>query len=198
MKNKSWLPLLISLALVLLASSTGVIRSLHTDTEQSTDNTLIIATIVTTTLLNDGFEGDPWDSNWDGNGTTTWVRDNSKKHDGHYAAKCSENSTGYLTSDDLDTSGALSITVSFWFRPQDVENGDMLIQLYNGSTYVTLYDLIDCPTFGNKKWCYFSQEIFDPQYFLSNLRLRFDGSGLVDDKENYHIDDVLITIEKWS
>lgn len=198
MKLRTCLLLLAAIAVVFLTSNIGETSSLHVDMEQSTDNTLRIGTIVTTILLDDGFEGDPWDTNWDDNGTTGWIRSNSKKHGGHYAAECNKDNNGYLTSDDLNASEVASITVSFWFRPCDMEAGDMLIRLYNGSTYNTWCDITDYPTYKNNNWCQFHEEITDPQYFVSSFRLRFDGSGLVDTKETFHLDDVQITTEKWS
>ena len=196
MKNRAWLILLAGLAIILLAGAT-ITRSSFTDPEQSIDNTLTISP-KSVTLLNDGFEGNPWDANWDGNGTTSWVRDASKPHSGLYDALCDQNNNGYLTSDDLSTAAAVSITVSFWFKTKGIGAGDILVQLYNGSTYNTWYDLTNYPTYVNNAWCYFSESITDPQYFISNFRLRFDSSGLVDKNEECNIDDVLITItEQW-
>ena len=197
MKSKRWLILLAGLAVILLAGGTGVTRSAFTDTEQSIDNTLTMSTGIVT-LLNDGFEGTPWDANWDGNGATSWIQDASKPHTGSYDAYCDKDNNGYLTSDDLDASAASSITVSFWFNTKGIEAGDILVQLYNGGTYNTWYDITNYPTYVNNAWCYFSEVITDPQYFISSFRLRFDGSGLVDKNEECNIDDVLITItEQW-
>lgn len=176
-----------------IGSTTG---AYFIDAETSVDNELIIATSWgPTTLLDDGFEGEPRDTNWDNNGTTNWIRTDIFPHSGLYSASCNRFFNGYLTSDDLNASGAVSITVSFWFLPWDTEAGDMLVQLYNGSTYNTLYDLAGYPTWQNKSWCYFSEKITDSQYFNSNFRLRFDSSGLVDTIEKHGIDDVLITME---
>jgi len=164
------------------------------DTETSAGNSMTAWVDTAVILLNDGFEGDPWDANWDDNGATGWSRDSKKSHSGGYSVICEKDSNGYLTSDDLDASGATSITVSFWFSPHSAEAGDMLVQLYNGSTYVSWGDLIDYPTSQNNSWCYFSEEITDSQYFNTDFRLRFDGSALLDKNESYHIDDVLITM----
>ena len=197
MKNKMWLILLAGLAVTLLAGSFEVARSSFVDTEQSTNNTLAVAAPVTQTLLNDGFEGTPWDANWDGNGTTIWIRDASKPNSGSYSALCDKDNNGYLTSDDLNTLAAVSITVSFWFKPKGIETGDMLVQLYNGSTYNTWYDIVNHPSYQNNTWSYFSEKITASQYFISNFRLRFDSSGLIQPGEDFRLDDVLITIDRW-
>jgi len=149
------------------------------------------------TLLNDGFEGTPWDDNWDDNGTTTWIQDSSKPHAGTYKAHISNKSTpGYLTSDDLDTFAAENITVSFWFNVKSIEAGDCVLQIYNGSTWTTWYDLLDYPTYVNNVWCQFSEVITDSQYFISDFRIRFDSSVLGDSTEEANIDDVLIAINQ--
>ncbi len=197
MKNKTWLILLAGMAVVLLAASIGVTTSAFTDTEQSTDNFLMVAAPVTMALLDDGFEGTPWDVNWDGNGTTAWVRTASKPHSGSYAALSDKDNNGYLASDDLNASAAVSITVSFWFKPKGIETGDMLVQLYNGSTYNAWYDIVNYPSYQNNTWSYFSEKITASQYFIPNFRLRFDSSGLVQPGEDFRLDDVLITINRW-
>ena len=150
------------------------------------------------TLLTDGFEGTPWDANWDGNGTTTWVQDSSKPHAGTYNANIDNKDTpGYLTSDDLDAFAAETITVSFWFNLKTLEAGDCVLQTsYNGSTWTTWYDLTSYPTYVNNTWCQFSEVITDSQYFVSTFSIRFDSSVLGDGVEQANIDDVLIAINQ--
>lgn len=167
-----------------------------TDTEQSTDNTLRLGTIVIVTLLNDGFEGEPWDANWDGNGTTLWTPKGSKVHGGLWAAWTTRDKSGPFTTDDLDASTASSITVSFWFRPTVLEAGDILVQLYNGSAYNTWYDIGSYPSYVDNTWCYFSETTTDSQYFKANFRLRFNSSIDMPNEE-FYLDDVLITIQEW-
>jgi len=47
---------------------------------------------------------------------------------------------------DLNTSETISITVSFWFNTKSLEAGDIIVPIYNGSTYNTWYDITDYPT----------------------------------------------------
>ena len=67
MKNRKKLLiiLMVILAMMSLATYTGVTTSLFVDEEQSTDDALGFRWGLTT--LNDGFEGTPWDDNWDEN-----------------------------------------------------------------------------------------------------------------------------------
>jgi hypothetical protein len=142
------------------------------------------------TLLDDGFEGSPWDFYWDGNFTTDWqISQTGGGYGGStYSADHASGDT-YLTSDDLDASGTVNITVSFWFKIKTLTKGPLNVQIYNGSTWTTWYDLVSYPGVVKNVWISFSQTITDPQYFISNFSLRFDGSGLATD---CFIDDVLI------
>jgi len=144
-------------------------------------------------LLDDGFEGTPWDANWDGNGTTNWIQEGAPVYSGNFSAHSDKNrSSDNLTSDDLDASEADNITVAFWFYPKGIEAGDIIIEIYNGSTYVTWYDLTSYPTYANNTWCYFSEIITDSQYFKVNFRIRFNTTALTDGNDNVNIDDVLV------
>jgi fibronectin type 3 domain-containing protein len=147
------------------------------------------ATAAGITLLNDGFEGSPWDLYWDGNFTTDWQL--SSAGSGYSGTYCADHANGdtYLTSDDLDASGAANITVSFWFKIKTLNKGPLNVQIYNGSSWTTWYNLTSTPGYTKNTWGYFSQTITDSQFFISNFSLRFDGSGLSTDS---YIDDVLV------
>ena len=165
------------------------------DTEISSGNVLTAWVDDAIPLLNDGFENDPWDDNWDDNGATGWARTSSTVYTGTYAAMCDQDNNGSLVSDDLDTLEATSIAVSFWFKAKKIEAGDMTIQVYNGSTYDTWYDVTDYPAYKNNAWCQFTEVITEEQFFTGDFKLRFDGSGLTDKGDEFYIDDVVITIE---
>jgi len=193
MNIRKWLILLLAIVTVMsLATYTGVTRSLFIDDEQSTNDALGIRWGLFT--LNDGFEatGAAWDDYWDENGTTTWVQDLAKPHTDTYNAYSDLNSNGYLTTDEIEASTADNITVSFWFNPKNIDAGDIIIEIYNGTTYNTWYDLTAYPTFINSTWCYFSETITDSQYFVTNFRIRFNSSALTSGGEMINIDDVLI------
>ncbi len=189
--------LMLLTAITLLLSLIKATSAYFNDPEGSSSNRLVAAEQVTTTLLSDGFEGNPWTANWNGNGATTWLQKKGAGHSGTYAAECKKNSSGYLTSDDLNASTATVIKVSFWFKPSSLVAGDMLVQIYNGSTYNTWYDLTNYRTFHNGTWCYCSENIIDPQYFKANFVLRFNGSGLTGGGTTFDLDDVLIQRKSW-
>jgi len=176
---------------LLVGSSLLTTGAYFTDTEESTDNALVIATETTMTLLDDGFELEPWDVNWDGNGTTDWRHVNWTTHSGSWAVKCQSGYT-YLTTDNLDASGGTSITISFWFNIKDLNKGPLYVQIYNGTSYNTLHNLFTYPGAVKNTYCYYSETITDSQYFCTDFRLRFDGSG---SRTDTYIDDVLITQE---
>lgn len=162
------------------------------DTEQNLNNGFTTANSwQRTTLLNDSFESDPWDVNWNDNGNTTWQQASDKSYSGSCSAASTQVYLGLLTTDNPDASSAHWIHVSFWFYPDTVKNNDVLIQIYNGSTYDTWYDMKNYPGFQNGEWCYFSELIWDSQYFKSDFRLRFNSSGF-DENERFYLDDVLI------
>jgi len=168
-----------------------VVTAVDTGTNESGNSNQASATPagIPLTLLDDGFEGTPWDANWDGNGTTDWQLSGSGSgYSGNFSAEHSSGDT-YLTSDNLDASGADNITVSFWFKIKDLNKGPLYIQLYNGTTYNNWYDLTTYPGVVKNVWIQFSQNTTDSQYFISNFGLRFDGSG---ETTNSFIDDVLV------
>jgi hypothetical protein len=144
------------------------------------------------TLLDDGFETSF--DNWTDGGTTDWDRTTSQKHSGSYSAHAGSNDND-LISDNLDTSGASSITIEFYYRDDDIDSGEALLRLYNGSSYATKADL---GTSTEDTWNYYTTTIYnsggDAQYFVSNFRIMFEASSL-DYGENLWIDDVLVTIE---
>ena len=192
MKNRKKLLiiLMVILAMMSLATYTGVTTSLFVDEEQSTDDALGFRWGLTT--LDDGFEGTPWNANWDENGTTSWGQSDALAHTGSYSAMSDKDTDGYLTSDDLDASSSANITVHFWFYPNILDLGDVVVESYNGSAYNTLYDLTNYPTYSEGSWCEFSELITDSQYFIAGFRIRFNSSALNDKDEIIYIDDVLV------
>ncbi|MFC1988934.1 fibronectin type III domain-containing protein, partial [Chloroflexota bacterium] len=198
MNIRKWLILLLAIVTVMgLATYVGVTESFFVDNEQSTGDALGVKWGLFT--LNDGFEntGSPaWDDLWDENGTTTWLQDSVKPNSGTYDARLSNTDTpGNLTSDEFDASSADNITVSFWYKPQALEAGDILIQTYNGTAYNTWWDLTTYPGYTNNAWNLFSEVITDSQYLIAGFRLRFNSSALGDSQEEINIDDVVVTTD---
>jgi len=143
-----------------------------------------------TSLLDDGFEGEDWDANWDDNGVTSWRRDDSPVHSGSYSAWATNNREGYITSDDLNASGASAIYIEFWFRKDDTESTDYTLYYFNGSNYNLIDELDD--NGADDVWIKYTHTVTDSQYFVSNFRIRLDatlGGG-----KNVWLDDVLVKI----
>jgi len=141
-------------------------------------------------LLSDDFEGNPWDVKWDGNGITDWqISYVGGGYNGStYGA---EHKTGdtTMTSDSMNAYAAEYITVSFWFNIKLLNKGPLYVQTFNGTDYNNWFDLVTYPGVIKTTWIYFSEVITDSQYWVSDFRLRFDGSGMATDAR---IDDVVI------
>lgn len=143
------------------------------------------------TLLDDGFETSF--ANWTDGGATDWDRTTAQKHSGSYSAHAGS-ADNDLTSDNLDTSGYSSITIEFWYRDDDIDDGDNIyLQLFNGSTYNNRFELGN--TSPEDTWHYYSVTLNnsggDAQYFRTNFRLKFEGTS-IDSGENLWIDDVKV------
>jgi flagellin-like protein len=147
---------------------------------------------VATILLNDGFEatGNAWDDNWDGHGTTNWVQSSTQVHSGTYSARSDSTHEGDLTTDTLSTSGATSVTVSFWLYHTDISGSDLT--LYFRSTSNSYVSIADLGNYGNDNaWTYYTITSIDSHYLQSDFRVRLTtslGSG-----EYVYVDDVVIT-----
>ena len=96
----------------------------------------------------------------------------------------------------MDASEVVSLKASFWFRPHNVDKGDMEIQLFNGVDYEKWFDISDYSTTQNDTWCYFSEEMDESQYFHSYFGLRFDGMALVKSGTDFIVSDVILSVEK--
>ena len=146
-------------------------------------------------LLENDFEGNNWNENWTGD----WIQSSQKQHNGSYSAKANRYHDGYFTTDDLDASGAASITVDFWFRKQltDVEN-DILLYYFDGTEYNRIADL---DTFGEDyEWLHYTHTITDSNYFNENFKVRLDAHNLSSsywyDYEKVYLDDIIIKATK--
>jgi len=123
-----------------------------------------------------------WRTNWD------FTTDQS--HSGSYSTHASY---GYstLTSNDLETSDATNVTVSFWYRDDDLDDSDnVYLKFWNGSTYNNIFELGN--TDPEDTWHYYTVTTSDPQYLISDFHIRFDASGISSYQENIWVDDVEI------
>ncbi len=137
-------------------------------------------------LLNDGFEGSPWDQHFT---VTGWQRSTSQVHSGSNSAYSNRSNKGCLTTDDLNATISEGITIDFWFRLQLINAGDICVEAFNGVSWDTLWYLRAYPTFEDGQWCRFTETLTDPKYFKSNFKLRFNSSGFSSLLGSVYIDD---------
>jgi hypothetical protein len=132
----------------------------------------------------DGFEVDL--GKWDDNGITSWLIDTIQNHSGLQSVRATDGSEGYLTSDDIDLSGASAAILEFWIRKDAVEADDIMLQYYDGAVYNDIYDLDDLGA--DNLWLKYIVNINISKYGISNFRIRFNATLGVN--EYVWIDDV--------
>jgi hypothetical protein len=121
---------------------------------------------------------------------TDWDYTNGQRHTGSYSIHAGSSDT-YLTSHGLSTSDATSITVSFWYRDDDIDDSDdVYLQFWDGSTYDNIFELGN--TSPEDTWHFCTVTTVDSQYCISDFHIRFDATS-IDPGENLWIDDVLVT-----
>ena len=166
------------------AQQAGPDSSFDTLTEENT-----AAASGDTTLLDDGFEGWPWDEHWN-DISSSWRESTYITHDWSASSAWASNGhEGAFTCDSLDASDASSITVEFWYFVSNTEYSDLQLQFYGSSGWTTIANL--GTGYG---WQYYSVVITDSQYFISDFQIRF-VANLGGGGENVYVDDVLITKE---
>jgi len=121
---------------------------------------------------------------------TDWDYTTSQKHTGLYSIQAGSSET-YLTSHDLNTSDATSITVSFWYQDDDIDDSDnVYLQFWDGSGYDNIFELGN--TSPEDTWHFYTFTTVDSQYCISDFHIRFDATS-IGWGENLWIDDALIT-----
>ena len=155
------------------------------DSNYAIFNSYYTGSVSNTTLLDDGFEGSPWDNNWD-SVSSNWFRSGTD-HSGSYSAGSGGGNEGGLTCDELDMSDASVIYIDFYYRLDRTETSDLIVFYFDGTNYNEV-----TPIGGGTEgtWLHYTDRILDSQYFISNFRLRF-FSNLVPNEWIY-VDDVLI------
>ncbi len=140
-------------------------------------------------LLEDGFEGEPWNANWTGN----WLKDTWPYGSAAWAKwHKTDPNMGDFNSVPLDASDATAIHVDFWIMKERTDVGeDFLLYYFDGTSYDFIADLHLLG--GNDDWLYYTDTITDSNYFIPNFRLQFDAP--LDRNELVWVDDVVITKE---
>ncbi len=135
-----------------------------------------------TTDFSDNFEKDL--SKWNGNGNTDWELTTSQKYAGSRSVEGDDD--GKFVTDNIDTRNGTFLNVSFWYRDDDLDAGDVEIYFYNGTSYV-LIDTSLGTEGAEDTWLLTTRTTTSSQYFKSNFRVKFDLSA--GDGEHLWIDD---------
>ncbi len=137
-------------------------------------------------LFYDGFETDF--TKWDENGATDWSRATDYVQKGTYSAACyASNSDDDLISDNIDLSTRGNY-LSFWYRDDDIDTGEALLQLWDGSQYITVEDL---GILGGEDVWHFYECYLNSTFSISNFSIKFEGTN-TDSGENLWIDEVYV------
>ncbi|MBK1880052.1 Ig-like domain-containing protein [Pelagicoccus mobilis] len=161
------------------------------DGNGGTDTATLEITVVAsapTVLLDDDFENfntTGWNTDWKlrtdkYKSTTSSVRGSYNKND--------------LISPDLDTSAHSSLTVQFWYRPQNlVDSDNVILQFWNGSSYVDIEEIgLNGP---NKTWIFFDQTFtssVNPEYFRSDFKVKIEATDIFETNHKINVDDFYI------
>jgi len=129
-----------------------------------------IETLITDVLINEeSFEGSWPPAGW--TETNRWNKESNQEYHGSYSADCDGGGgLSYLTTPNLDTSDATKIIVEFWYRDGGCENGEFILQYFDGSSWDTVYDL---GSTSSSNWLHYQVETTDTQYFQSDFKLRW-------------------------
>jgi hypothetical protein len=141
----------------------------------------------TGSLLSDGFEGSPWDDNWDDT-SSDWFLSNYH-HSGDHSAGSWDGEEGFFTTNELNAAAASAIYIDFWYRLQYTEGADLVLEYYNGVNWDS-YELGD----GSEgTWNHFTEILTDSNYLISDFKIRFKSDLQGGNwKERVWIDDIKI------
>ena len=141
-------------------------------------------------LVTDGVANCYWTSGYTGvyQGWDGWIKGTDQRHTGNSSAESSSARYGDFTSDDLNTTGATSITVDFWYRLKNTLSNDLALYLYNGNTYNKIVSLGSNP---KNQWLHYTYTTTSAQYYKQNFRVQFKNSNS-GSNEYVWIDDVRV------
>jgi uncharacterized repeat protein (TIGR02543 family) len=162
----------------------GFSASMYGSDKARVDDVLVMK--ITSALLDDGFEGSPWNGNW--NDITSNWQVSSTHYAGSHSASASHSNGGYFTSDSVDTSGSVAVYVEFRLYHTSIGGSDLTLQYYNGASWSTATSI---GNYGSDySWQLYTVLITDSQYFTSDFMIRFNAG--LDSGDNVYIDNVLI------
>lgn len=148
----------------------------------------------TTLISGESFEGAWPPLGWtETPGDNNWNQESDQVYDGVFSADFDGQRggrTGNLETPDLDLTGASSLYLEFWYRDDDLDPGDFMLEFYDGTAWDLIEDLGF--TIQEDQWLRYSVNVSDPQYFIGNFRIRWNCD--VDNRETAFLD--LVTVKK--
>jgi len=111
--------------------------------------------------------------------TGNWNQESNYSNDGDYSADFDGEqgeASGYLYSPVMNCSNADEIYVQFWWQDRALDDGDFLLEYYNGVTWNTIEDLNQVEP-GNGGHIY-SEIVTNSQYFVSTFQVRWHASSM--------------------
>ena len=139
-------------------------------------------------LLDDSFDGTPWDDNWANGG---WIQESTYVNTAPFSAKADSSNQGYFTSTSMDMSDASSIQVEFAHRHYNGDSNDFNVEYWDGTQYNPITTLSNPAVHLTQVWYDYSDTITDPSYLISDFHIRFT-TNLVPDHRAY-LDDVHVS-----
>jgi hypothetical protein len=138
--------------------------------------------------FSEGFESGDF-SNW--TSSVEWEIKSNMQYSGTYSALANADSTNLGKT--FDTSNSSSITIGFWYRDDDIDDGDNVYLRFKDSS--SNFDAIK--ELGNDTedtWHYYTWTTTAAQYMHSDFEIRFTA-GSIDTGERLWIDDLTFTTE---
>ena len=159
-----------------------------------TEESIGIVFMNTTCIDKESFEGAWPPSGWSETGR--WNGESNQAYDGTRSADFDGQGggrSGDLDTPDLLCANADAIYVDFWYRDQGCENGEFILQYFDGGSWDTIADLGS--TGSEYQWLHYQEKITDNQYFTNNFKLRWSAVG-IDGGESVYVD--YVTVEEES
>jgi hypothetical protein len=178
------------------AQQVGPDSTYDTLTEANTSSILTNNTLIDA----ESFEGSWPPTDW--NATGNWNKETDQYYDGSYSADFDGEGNGVsgnLETAELNCSDAVSIFVSFEFYDASLDPNELLLEYFDGTSWVLITDLSNLYTEGT--WNLYEQEITDSRYFVSDFKVRWvaddvEGGGGGNDEHAY-VDLVTVTKEVY-
>ena len=127
-----------------------------------------------TLIDNESFEGSWRPSGWtETPSNNRWNRESSVIYSGSFSADFDGGSggrSGNLEAPTFDCSDATLIYVNFWYYDDDLDAGEFELEYYDGSSWDLIADL---GTDTEDTWHNYQHNISDPQYLISDFRIRW-------------------------